>query len=155
MEISLHEVAGEWATVPGEWPIYLNRKTGEVFAATDEEQHLLEDEEEDEEGLLTPDWQKEAVEKLQDIQSSEDWVAMPSKFDLDEYRIMRNFCETLDDRIFAADLAGTIGGRGTFGRFKDMVHRHGVHEQWYQFRDKETERFIRDWLEAQEIAYKE
>jgi hypothetical protein len=55
MPVSLDDVTGEWDIVPGDCPIYLNRKTGEVFAATDEEEGMLEDDAEDD---SIPDWQK-------------------------------------------------------------------------------------------------
>ena len=68
---------------------------------------------------------------------------------------MRDYCATLPDRVLAADLLDTIGGRGTFGRFKNMLHRHNVHEQWYRFRDAALTEIAREWLEANEIQYKD
>jgi hypothetical protein len=61
----------------------------------------------------------------------------------------------LADETLREDLLDTIGGRGTFGRFKNMVHRHNIHEDWYRFRDEALKRIAVAWLEAHDISYKE
>jgi hypothetical protein len=129
---------------------YLNRRTGEFLYASEDDQFALEQEDED-----LPDWQRKVLPKIREAQSSEDWLELPSKFDFDEYDIMRRFCHTLADEVLCADLLDTIGGRGTFGRFKNMIHRHNVHDQWYRFREDALKQIAVEWLQAHEIPYKE
>jgi hypothetical protein len=37
--------------------------------------------------------------------------------------------------------------------FKSVIHRPGIQQQWYDYRDKKIERLVADWLEAEGIAY--
>jgi hypothetical protein len=83
------------------------------------------------------------------------FLALPDKFELDEYRIMERFCATVGDEVLRADLLDTIGGRGTFGRWKNMLHRHKLLDQWYRFRDQAVREFASAWLEANQIPYQD
>jgi hypothetical protein len=47
------------------------------------------------------------------------------------------------------------GGRGTFGRFKNMVHRHGIADNWYRFREEALKTMAKEWLGAHGIRYRE
>jgi hypothetical protein len=149
--VSLREFVGELDMLSEEVDVYLNRKTGEFLPMTDEEAAAVE--EGDETDL--PDWQQETIPKVREALASDDWFPLPSKWDLDEYRIMRDFCGTIADETLQGDLFDTIGGRGTFGRFKNMVYRHYLHERWYKFRDAALRRFAVEWLEYHGIAYRE
>ena len=91
--------------------------------------------------------------KILEVMESDDWIALPSKYDLHEYGIMKRFCLELDDEAKREELLNAIAGRGAFRFFKSVIHRHGIQQQWYDYRDKEIERFVADWLDAQGIAY--
>jgi hypothetical protein len=49
--------------------------------------------------------------------------------------------------------AGCHPRQGAFRRFKDLIHQHGIQQQWYDFRDREIECIVADWLDTHEIAY--
>jgi hypothetical protein len=149
--VSLREFVSEMESFSDEHIVYLNRLTGEFLGTTDEERAAVEDEEDED----LPEWQRELLPKIREALSSDDWLELPSKFDIDEYAIMRGFCATLGDETLSQDLLDTIGGRGTFGRFKNMVHRHNIHDNWYRFREEAFKKIAIDWLEAHEIPYRE
>jgi hypothetical protein len=138
-------------TVSDTWRAYLNRQTGELFSASDEELSALEQEEDEE----LPDWQREAIEKLRQVQQSDDWLELPSRFEIDEYRIMERFCSSVEDDTLREDLLDAIHGSGAFGRFKNMIHRHGLRDDWYRYREQQMARIAAEWLEANGIAYKD
>jgi hypothetical protein len=46
-----------------------------------------------------------------------------------------------------------IRGSGAFRRFKDAIRRHGIEDEWYQFRDQALEEIAIEWLESNGIAY--
>jgi hypothetical protein len=83
--VSLRDVLDELSILTDEATVYLNRKTGELFTVTDEDAQLLEDEDDPKE---IPEWQRELLPKVREILDSEDWLALPTKFDLHEYAIM-------------------------------------------------------------------
>lgn len=99
------------------------------------------------------DWQREDLPKVREILESADWLALPTKFDLHEYQIMKEFCLAHADDRQREQLLDAIAGRGAFRRFKTLVHRWGIQQQWYDYRDQEIERIIADWLDVQGIAY--
>jgi hypothetical protein len=148
--VSLKKVAEEIGALPNEeWSVHLNRRTGELYTVTVEDADALEDP--DDPNL--EDWQKEELPKVREVMESADWVVLPSKFDIHEYDIMKQFCLDLPDGREREALLDAIHGRGAFRRFKDLVHRYGIQQQWYDFRDREVERIVADWLDTQEIAY--
>ncbi len=150
--VSLGNFVFEMESFSDEHIVYFNRITGEFLGTTDEDRSLAEREDDDDD---VPQWQRELLPKVREAMSSDDWLELPGGFDIDEYAIMRDFCATLADDTRSEDLLDTIGGRGTFGRFKNMVHRHNMHEDWYRFRDNALKRITIDWLEAHEIPYRE
>jgi hypothetical protein len=149
--VSLREFVGEMDTFGDEMVVYLNRRTGEFVTVTDEDRAAVE--EEDDTDL--PDWQREVLPKIREALTSDDWLPLPSRYDFNEYRIMENFACTLTDATLRDDLLDTIGGRGTFGRFKNMIHRHNVQEEWYRFREQALREIAKAWLEANSIPYRE
>jgi len=148
--VSLREFVSELDTFDDEWRVYLNRRTGEFFSTSPTDRAAVEEAEDED---LT-DEERAFDEKIRGVMASEDWLQLPSKYELNEYGIMERFCGTVADETLSADLLDTIGGRGTFGRFKNMLHRHGLQEEWYQFRDEALRQFAVQWLKAHDIPYR-
>jgi hypothetical protein len=151
LPVSLREFVNELDTFDDQWRVYLNRRTGE-FLTTSDEDRAAADAEDDAE---LPEWQREALPKIAEALTSDDWLVLPSKYELNEYGIMEEFCCSLTDEILRDDLLDTIGGRGTFGRFKNMIHRHNLQDQWYKFRDESLKQIAVEWLEASGIPFGE
>ncbi|MCI0429256.1 MAG: UPF0158 family protein [Rhodospirillales bacterium] len=147
--ISVKKVVDELVALPAEFTAYLNRRTGEVYFVTDEGERALEDPDDP----LVPDWQREELPKVREVMESAEWLALPSKFDIHEYSIMKQFCLDLPDGEQREALLDAIHGSGAFRRFKGLVHRYGIQQQWYDYRDREIEAVVANWLDAQGIAY--
>jgi len=124
---------------PFEGVAYLNVKTGATYTDLGDEFSYDEDESD--------------KETLREIEESEDWIALPTKQDLDEYRIMEDFCGSLPEGGTRNRLEDVIHGKGAFRRFKDVVHRTNSQDQWYAFRDERLKREIADWLDQEKIPY--
>jgi hypothetical protein len=147
--VSLKKVVDEIDLLPNDtWTAYLNRRTGELYTVTDELARAADDPD----SPLLEDWREE-VPKVHEILGSDDWVELPTKFDLHEYRIMKGFCLAYPDEARREQLLEAISGRGAFRFFKSLVHRWGIQQQWYDYRDSEIERIVADWLEAEGIPY--
>jgi hypothetical protein len=63
--------------------------TGEIVTVTDEDRHLVEDEDLDEAEL--PEWQRESLPKVREVLASGDFVSLPNKFEIHEWAIMEHF----------------------------------------------------------------
>ena len=131
---------------------YLHTATGEVVNMTDEEGRAAE---EDEPLDDFPAWQHDALRIAKDILATDDYLVLPSRFDIHRYRIMERFCLAVDDEDIRNDLCASIRGRGAFRRFKDRVHAYGMAEAWYRYRDAALREIALAWCEEQGIPYME
>jgi len=85
---------------------------------------------------------------------SEDYIALPTKFDIHEYEIMKRFCLSIEDDMLRDDLLDAIQGSGAFRRFKNMIYRRGIQDAWYSYRRAALEEIAIEWLTEHGIAYR-
>ena len=131
---------------------HLNTTTGEVVYIADEEVRAAEDETPLDH---LPEWQHEVIRVAKDFLESGDYLPLPSKFDIHEYRIMERFCLSVDDDERRDDLFNAIQGSGAFRRFKDKVHEYGIADDWYKYRDEALREIAIEWCEEHGILYVE
>lgn len=130
---------------------YLHRTTGEVFVAFVELLRLIADGEEIE-GTDYEDADEAERAKHRSIVELEDWIPLPTCFDLDEYETMVDFARGRPEHQ-ADRLLDQLNGKGAFRRFKDAVHRLGIQDDWHAFRDEAIRQYAVHWLEAHDIPY--
>ena len=106
--VKLREVAGEMDAVLESWTAYLNRQTGEIYSFPDELEALDEDDLDEEDDELDVDFPPEELPKVREILGSEDWLPLPTKFDIHEWNIMRGFCDTVADAGLRDELQEAI-----------------------------------------------
>jgi hypothetical protein len=92
--VSLYDVVAEMDLPSDDWTAYLNRRTGELVTVTDEEQRIAEADQEPDD---LPDWQMETLPKVREVLETEDFLPLPSKFEIHEYWIMERFCLGVED----------------------------------------------------------
>ena len=134
---------------------YLNRLTGEIVHVSEEYRQDDEDDEDDEELDDAPDWEKEERAKIKEALESEDYVALPGKFEIHEWSIMEDFARSVEDDAASEELQAALRGRGAFRYFKDTIRRLGIQSDWYQFRDEAFKEIAREWLQENEIPFVE
>ena len=149
--VALREVVDHLNMVGDESSAYLNKTTGELILLSDEELSAAEEQEELED---YPEWQRVMIQKAREVLDSDDYLELPSKFDIHEYRIMEEFCRSISQPQLREQLLQEIRGSGAFGRFKQAIHSLGVAQDWYSYRDAEYERIALEWLEDNEVAYR-
>jgi len=151
VKVSLQAVVDELDALMEGWVAYLNAKTEELISLSEDDRMLAEHEVDPEED--TPKWQQEALPKIREVCESEDYTALPSKFDIHEHAIMENFCYSIDDPRLRGELLNAIRGRGVFSRFKSVIHSRKIQNAWFAFKRAAFERIAIDWLEDNGIAY--
>src|SRR5436853_7729079 len=74
---------------------YLDKRTGEIVLITKEEMEAAEEDE-----LISeyPEWQRESILKAREILKSENFDGLPDQFDINEYKIMEDFCLEIQNR---------------------------------------------------------
>jgi hypothetical protein len=149
--VKLSEIVGEMELQHGQGSLYLNKKTGEVVLLTDEEM-LTEEEEGSSEDL--PEWAGEAQKVAKDIlENSENYEELPSKEEINEYRIMEDFCHSVEDRGVSEKLSAAIKGRGAFGKFKENIVRLGIEARWFKYRKEAFKKIAIEWCKDNHIEY--
>ena len=148
--VRVKDVIDEMDVFGDEYRPFLNIRTGKfvIFSGEElsaaEEGYDLED---------YPAWQQEVIREAVQAFLTDDYLELPSKFDIHEYAIMERFCYTVEDDDLCDRLLNSIRGRGAFRYFKDTIHEHGIAEDWYAYREQEFKRIAINWLESNQIAY--
>jgi hypothetical protein len=130
---------------------YLNTKTGEVVLMTDYAMQAAEDDEPLED---VPDWERDLVAIAREIiADTGDYIQLPTKYDIDEYSIMENFCTSLDKKEIGDILYDLISGSGAFRRFKDAIYKYDVEDEWHKYRDNAIKEIAIDWCRQNNIEF--
>ena len=131
---------------------YLDLDTGELLTVPDD---LLGDAEESDEGegRDLSDWEEEQWEDAKRIAKSDRIVALPTKFDVHEWEIMKNFANSLDSSKIRDQLLHAIHGSGAFRMFKDTIRRHNIESQWFDYREEALKEIAIEWCEEHNLSY--
>jgi hypothetical protein len=116
---------------PGESRAFINLDTGALHCISD----AIEPEE----------------ELPEDLDSSDRYLALPHKNDLD---LGRQLALSFTEQYLANEYDRVVGyfhKRGAYSRFKDLLEHRGVLETWYTYEKLATERALRQWCADHEI----
>ena len=131
---------------------FFNKMTGEIHLIPEEVERYAEQDIEDDD--LIPEWEKEIISILKDIQQNPDnYIQFPDQFDINEYSIMEKFCLNLDDEELRNEMYSSIKGSGAFQRFKNNIHNHGIADDWYKYRDEALKEIAIEWCKENNIEY--
>ncbi len=139
-----------------DYVVRYDREMGRIVMV--EESVLRSVEEGDEEALPDlPQWQHQQVEiaRAMVADTGERFIAPPDRFSFHEYRHMERFIRSLPDESAAEQLYRAIKGKGAFRYFKDTLHRLGLQDQWYQYRDNAMKEFVIDWAKDNNVPYED
>jgi hypothetical protein len=132
---------------------YLNIKTGEVVTVTQQDFEAAENQDALDE---YPEWQHESIKTAQEIlDHEEDFIGLPTKYDVHEYQIMERFILSIKDREISDALYRAIKGKGAFRRFKDDIFRFDIADEWYKYREDAIKQVAIDWCELNQIKFKD
>ena len=129
---------------------FLDRRTGEIELITEE---VWSAGEKDELISTYPEWQRDSILKAREIQSTDHFVELPNKLEIDSYDMMEQFCHEYPNRGISEKLLAVIKGKGAFRRFRDMVADLGIQDEWNRFEHQQFEDLAVEWLEAEGIPF--
>lgn len=129
---------------------FLDRRTGEIEMITEEVWDAAANDE-----LISqyPEWQRELILKAREIQSTDYYVELPDKFEVNSYAMMERFCHEYSNRHISATLSAAIRGKGAFRRFRDMISDLGIENEWNRFEQQRFEEIAVEWLETEGIPF--
>ncbi|EGW39235.1 hypothetical protein [Desulfosporosinus sp. OT] len=96
--VSLKEIVDRLDFLMDEWKYYLNKKTGDIVEIQMEYLSIAEESEDDNDFSEYEDWEQDAIREAVDVvENWNDYVELPDREEVNEYRIMENFCYSQED----------------------------------------------------------
>src|SRR2546428_10912968 len=148
--VSLKDVVDAMDLPNSDWTSYLNPKTGEIVTVTDEDRQLVEDEDLDEANL--PEWQRESLPRVRAALESDDFLALPDKFEIHEWAIMERFAISQEREARRDALLDALHGAGAFRRFRSAGRRPRLEAEWVRVRQSAFEGIGRGRVAAHGIS---
>ncbi len=135
--VSLDQLQNAMEWVSGDFmdnEAYICRQTGKIYWVAGDPGMIDEEEEE---------------EVPEDIHDADKYIAVPDKRDLDLGKqlafdfTLQYLAERYDDvrDIFRA--------KGAYRRFKDILERKGLLEEWYRYSDERAAKALAEWCELE------
>ncbi len=149
-KIKLDLIIEEMGSQSDEMSSFYNKETREITSVTEEEIRMAEDEVSTEE---FPDWLQEVVKVAEEVLYGDVWIPLPSKFEINEYAIMEEFCLSIRNDRISDIMYDSIKGRGAFRRFKENIGRYNIEDDWYKFQNEAMKTIAIEWCEGNNIDY--
>lgn len=152
MRPNLQDIIEGIDTSTAECQFLLNTKTGEVALVTDDEMRAsvhvekLSD---------SPEWYRKNVEEALRVRTSGDYISLPTKFEFNEYQVMKSFCLSLPNHDTKEEMYYSIKGKGAFSRFRQALHRCDLTQDWYRYRDDALREFAIKWCHKHHIDFED
>ena len=146
VRVALSEILDAMAFQSDELSAYLHRPTGRVIAVSDE---AIRAAEQGDDASVEPE---ELADARGVLAGGEDYLPLPDRVEIDEYRMMERFAAGVADATAQEQLLAALRGRGAFRRFKDTALQLGLADAWYADRDHGYEAVARDWCQAHGIV---
>ena len=120
--------------------VYINKDTLEIKSILDWEDSFGDSEPWDEEmAEIEENWASFLV-----IEKMESWEA---------FRVMEEFIEEVEDERLSEDLAKILGRKSPFANFKAEVESSPYRQNWFDFRLKRYEDYVREQLEGGDFSF--
>lgn len=82
-------------------------------------------------------------------------IILPTQYEINEYQMMFDFIDTINNLEAKDNLHRLIQGKGAFRRFKDYCFEINIIQDWYDYKEQRYKEIAIKWCEQNEIKYKE
>jgi hypothetical protein len=151
--VLLKDIVDALEMVSDELPSFLDLDTGQVETVHRELLGQAEECADDEEPDL-PAWQEEEWEVAKRIVFSDRFRKLPTKFEVHDWAIMRDFADSVESERIGEELLQSLHGKGAFRYFKDTLRRHRMESAWFAFRTEALAQMARDWCEENHVEWR-
>lgn len=132
---------------------FLDLDTGHIETISEDLLRLADEGARDEPPEIST-WQKQEWDAATRIVSSDRFEKLPTKFDVHEWAIMRDFSQSLQSNDIRQDLLSAIHGPGAFRCFKDAIRRHNIASAWFTFRTDALKQIAIEWCEEHHVIWR-
>ncbi len=133
MKVKLQDIIDALEMVSIERDSYYNKETGDIFFSDIGE--YIE---------ITEDELDELFEQS---------IMLPTKYEINEYSMMEEFIEKINNPVIYNRLLSEIQGKRAFRYFKDACIDFGIINDWYQFRNEKYKEIAIKWCKDYNISY--
>jgi len=148
-KVDVHDVAGELESFMDQFSAFYDKETGKVVIIPSDAIDPALDGKDEYIGITDMD-----LDEVREILNNETrYIPLPDQFDIHEYKIMEDFCFTLEDENLCADFLNAIKGSGAFRRFKNKLTRHNLRERWYSYKHEAYVKIVIEWCEEHGFEY--
>ena len=81
-------------------------------------------------------------------------IILPTQHEINEYQIIVDFIETIDNLEIKSNLQRLIQGKGAFRRFKDYCFESNIIQDWYKYKEQKYKEIAIKWCKQNELEYK-
>lgn len=85
----------------------------------------------------------------------EESIILPTQYEINEYQIMVDFIDTINNLEIRNNLQRLIQGKEAFRRFKDYCFEANIIQDWYDYKEQKYKEIAIKWCEQNELKYKE
>ncbi len=107
----------------------------------------------DEELLYHPVTQEINYSSEIEEEDENEWIALPSRYEINSYHAMELFIETIDKPSVQEWLSNSIHGKGAFRMFRATCERFGILQEWYDFQEQYYIDLAKQWCAENNIEY--
>ena len=150
-QITLKTIIGKLEMVSEGMEFYLNTQTGETAFISEENEMYAEYDAEEMNDLA--DSEIEEAKMVKAIIESDDYVKLPSKYEIHDYSIMQNFGESIENEHASYQILNSIKGSGAFRKFRSTIDRLNLTKHWYVFKENAYYEIAAEWCEDNDIPY--
>ena len=83
----------------------------------------------------------------------QDFIVLPDRHEINDYENMEKFAEQYEDEEVAEWLANSLKGKGAFRRFRAVLDRFTIEDEWYDFLELQHKVLAMEWCEEHGIEY--
>ncbi|MCD8028045.1 MAG: hypothetical protein LUF02_05155 [Erysipelotrichaceae bacterium] len=134
--IDIEDIAAAFEKTKADWNQFLNTKTGEIVAVSDKIRLNSDDE-----------------NVIEEIEKNNDYVMLPDQYELDEWYIMEDFAESLEDKDLRHTLIGMLNKRIQIKSLKNEMKLLGITRDYRLFKKNEFLKKAVEWCLEHDIEY--
>lgn len=133
---------------------YYNRVTGNIFELDMKYVALADKYLAGDRLLEYADWERDAVlETVKFINDFSDYIDLPSKYEVDELRLMARFCCTRTKKKVINKLTDALMGKEPKTKFNKAIRKLNIINEWYEYKLNEHTSISVAWCEKNDIEY--
>ncbi|THB70345.1 MAG: hypothetical protein D6B28_09500 [Gammaproteobacteria bacterium] len=151
LPVNIKEVLEALIYTEDDCTTYVNKVTGELATISDEESNYAHQKLDE----TVPEWIVAGTPRVKQILESEDFLEMPSKYDLHEENIRKTFCETIEKEDVKNYLLKTLNGKHAEDNFTKFIDEFDLNSKWVAHRDNSMKEIATNFLDEHSIPYQD